>query len=134
MGSNTVPSAVEDVLTEGREMAHVATTVDDRPHVAPVWYRYENDMVEFVTEGKKLENIRENPKVAISIEHSEDGHGEWHVVLFGTARIITDEEELWAGRTRLFQRYRGRDPSLEEDGEPPEALVQVDVGSVSYGL
>ena len=134
MGSNIVPSAIEDVLTEGREMAHVATAVDDRPHVAPIWYRYEDDMIEFVTEGKKLENIRENPKVAVSVEHSEDGRGEWHVVLFGTARVITDEEELWAGRTRLFQRYRGRDPSREEDGEPPEALVQVDVGSVSYGL
>ncbi|MFB6074017.1 MAG: pyridoxamine 5'-phosphate oxidase family protein [Haloarculaceae archaeon] len=134
MGSSTVPSSVEDVLAEGREMAHVATAVDDRPHVAPVWYRYEDDTVEFVTGGKKLENIRENPRVAVSIEHSEDGHGQWHVVLFGTARVITDEEELWAGRTRLFQRYRGRDPSLAEDGEPPEALVRVEVGSVSYGL
>lgn len=134
MGSNTVPPAVEEVLTQGREMAHVATAVENRPHAAPVWYRYEDDMVEFVTEGKKLANIRENPKVAVSIEHSENGHGEWHVVLFGTARVITDEEELWAGRTRLFQRYRDRDPSVKEDGEPPEALVQVAIGSVSYGL
>lgn len=134
MGSNTVPPAVEEVLTQGREMAHVATAVENRPHAAPVWYRYEDDMVEFVTEGKKLANIRENPKVAVSIEHSENGHGEWHVVLFGTARVITDEEELWAGRTRLFQRYRDRDPSVKEDGEPPEALVQVAIGSMSYGL
>lgn len=134
MGGNTVPPAVERVLTEELEMAHLGTAVNDRPHVAPVWYRYEADMVEFVTEGKKLENIRANPKVALSIEHSENGHGQWHVVLFGTARIITEESQLWAGRTRLFQRYRNREPSLEEDGEPPEALVKVDIGSVSYDI
>jgi nitroimidazol reductase NimA-like FMN-containing flavoprotein (pyridoxamine 5'-phosphate oxidase superfamily) len=132
MAKTNVPDEVEELLNSRREMAHVATTADDRPHVAPVWYNYEDGVVEFVTEGKKLDNIRENPRVSLSIEHSEDGHGQWHVVLFGTATVITDEEELWAGRTRLFQRYRDRDPTLEEDGEPPEALVRVDVGSVSY--
>lgn len=132
MAGDTVPPEAESLLTESLEMAHVATSHDDRPHVAPVWYYYEDETVEFVTGGRKLENIRENPRVALSIEKSEDGHGQWHVVLFGTAEIITDEEELWAGRTRLFQRYRGRDPTLEADGEPPEALVRVAVASASY--
>ena len=129
---SAVPPEAEELLNRGREMAHVATSRDDRPHAAPIWYYYEDDSVEFVTGGKKLENIRANPRVALSIEHSEDGHGQWHVVLFGTAEVITEEEELWAGRTRLFRRYRDREPTLEEDGEPPEALIRVDVGSVSY--
>jgi nitroimidazol reductase NimA-like FMN-containing flavoprotein (pyridoxamine 5'-phosphate oxidase superfamily) len=127
-----VPREAEEVLTGSLEMAHVATSSGDRPHAAPVWYRYEDGMVEFVTGGRKLENIRENPRVALSIERSEDGHGQWHVVLFGTAEVVTDEAELWAGRTRLFQKYRGRDPTLEEDGEPPEALVRVDVSSTAF--
>jgi nitroimidazol reductase NimA-like FMN-containing flavoprotein (pyridoxamine 5'-phosphate oxidase superfamily) len=134
MADAGVPPAVEAVLTEGREMAHLATSVDDRPHAAPIWYNYDDETVEFVTGGRKLENIRQNPRVALSIEHSEDGHGEWYVVLFGTATVITDEDELWAGRTRLFQRYRDRDPSLEEDGEPPEALVRVDIASAAHNL
>jgi nitroimidazol reductase NimA-like FMN-containing flavoprotein (pyridoxamine 5'-phosphate oxidase superfamily) len=129
---SVVPPEAEKLLNRGREMAHVATSRDDRPHAAPIWYYYEDDSVEFVTGGKKLENIRANPRVALSIEHSEDGHGQWHVVLFGTAEVVTEEEELWAGRTRLFRRYRDREPTLEEDGEPPEALVTVDVRSVSY--
>lgn len=133
MTETTVPEEVEEWLTTGREMAHLATSRDDRPHVAPIWYRYEDGVVEFVTGGKKLENVRANPRVSISIERSEDGVGQWHVVLFGTATVVTDEEKLWAGRTRLFQRYRGRDPSLEEDGEPPEALVRVGVASASWG-
>lgn len=133
MTETTVPEEVEEWLTTGREMAHLATSRDDRPHVAPIWYRYEDGVVEFVTGGKKLENVRANPRVSISIERSEDGVGQWHVVLFGTATVVTDEDELWAGRTRLFQRYRGRDPSLEEDGEPPEALVRVGVASASWG-
>ena len=132
MRESGVPAAAEELLTSRREMAHVSTSVDDRPHVAPVWYYYEDETVEFVTGGKKLENIRANPRVALSVEHSENGHGQWHVVLFGTATVITDEDELWAGRTRLFQRYRDREPTLEQDGEPPEALVRVDVGSTAY--
>lgn len=127
---SVVPPEAEDLLTQGREMAHVATSRNDRPHAAPIWYYYEDDTVEFVTGGKKLRNIRANPRVALSIEHSEDG--QWHAVLFGTAEVITEEEELWAGRTRLFRRYRDREPTLEEDGEPPEALIRVDVGSISY--
>lgn len=133
MADTTVPAEVEELLTTGREMAHLATSRDDRPHVAPIWYRYEDGIVEFVTEGRKLQNIRANPRVSLSIERSEDGVGQWHVVLFGTATVITDEEELWAGRTQLFERYRGREPTLEEDGEPPEALVRVEVRSVAWG-
>ncbi|WP_114575625.1 pyridoxamine 5'-phosphate oxidase family protein [Saliphagus sp. LR7] len=133
MTETSVPEEVEEWLTTGREMAHLATSRDDRPHVAPIWYRYEDGVVEFVTGGKKLENVRANPRVSLSIERSEDGVGQWHVVLFGTATVITDKEELWAGRTRLFQRYRGREPTLEEDGEPPEALVKVEVASASWG-
>jgi nitroimidazol reductase NimA-like FMN-containing flavoprotein (pyridoxamine 5'-phosphate oxidase superfamily) len=132
VSENPVPPEVEEQLEQSLEMAHVSTARDARPHVAPVWYRYEDGMVEFVTGGRKLENIRSNPRVALSIEKSEDGYGQWHVVLFGTATVITDEDELWAGRTRLFQRYRDRDPTLEEDGEPPEALVTVDVASTVH--
>jgi len=132
MAEPGVPERAEELLREGREMAHIATCSDDRPHVAPIWYYYEDETVEFVTEGRKLENIRENPRVAISIEKSENGHGQWHVVLFGSAEVITDEEKLWAGRTRLFQRYRDRDPTLDADGEPPEALVRVDIASTAY--
>jgi len=128
-----VPPETEELLWEGQGdlMANVATSRDDRPHVAPVWYHYDDGVIEFVTGGRKLANLRENPRAAISVEKSEDGAGEWHVVLFGTAEIITEDEELWAGRTRLFRAYRDREPTLEQDGEPPEALVRVHVASTA---
>ena len=129
MAEPGVPREAEELVTDCLEMAHVSTCHEDRPHVAPVWYHYEDETVEFVTGGRKLDNLRENPRIALSIERSEDGVGQWHVVMFGTAEIITDEDDLWAGRTRLFRKYRGREPTLEEDGEPPEALVRVDVHS-----
>jgi nitroimidazol reductase NimA-like FMN-containing flavoprotein (pyridoxamine 5'-phosphate oxidase superfamily) len=133
MVTQGVPPAAAELLTTGREMGHLATSVDDRPHVAPVWYHYADETIELVTGGQKLANVRENPKVALSVESSTDGHEDWWVICFGTAEVVTDEEELWAGRTRLFQRYRDRDPTLEQDGEPPEALLRIDVGSTSYG-
>jgi nitroimidazol reductase NimA-like FMN-containing flavoprotein (pyridoxamine 5'-phosphate oxidase superfamily) len=133
MADHGVPSETEELLGEGEGelMASVATSHDDRPHVAPVWYHYDDGVVEFVTGGRKLANIRQNPRVAINVEKSEDGAGQWNVILFGTAEVITDEDELWAGRTRLFEAYRGREPTLEQDGEPPEALVRVHVASTA---
>ena len=133
MADHGVPSETEELLDEGEGelMASVATSHDDRPHVAPVWYHYDDGVVEFVTGGRKLANIRQNPRVAINVEKSEDGAGQWNVILFGTAEVITDEDELWAGRTRLFEAYRGREPTLEQDGEPPEALVRVHVASTA---
>jgi PPOX class probable F420-dependent enzyme len=133
MATPGVPPEAEELLTTGREMGHLATCADDRPHAAPVWYHYEDETIEVVTEGQKLANVRENPRVALSVESSADGRGEWWVVCFGTAEVFTDAETVWAGRTRLFQRYRDRDPTVEEDGEPPEALLRIDVGSTSYG-
>jgi nitroimidazol reductase NimA-like FMN-containing flavoprotein (pyridoxamine 5'-phosphate oxidase superfamily) len=133
MADHGVPPETEALLEEGEGdlMANVATSRNGRPHVAPVWYHYEDGVVEFVTGGRKLANLRENHRTAISVEKSTDGAGEWHVVLFGTAEIVTEEEALWAGRTRLFRSYRGREPTLEEDGEPPEALVRVHVASTA---
>jgi len=35
----TVSEAVEARLTDERTVAHLATCVDGRPHVAPLWFR-----------------------------------------------------------------------------------------------
>lgn len=63
-----VPDEVESLITDATLSAHVATSVDDRPHVAPVWYLYDDGVVSFVTSGRKLRNLRQNPRVALSIE------------------------------------------------------------------
>jgi nitroimidazol reductase NimA-like FMN-containing flavoprotein (pyridoxamine 5'-phosphate oxidase superfamily) len=127
--SPTVPDTVESLLTSEPLIAHLATSLNGRPHVAPVWYLYDDGTVEIVTAGKKLENIRKNPRVALSIQKDERGHTEWMVSLLGTARVITDEEAFTAANRRINEKY-----DADEDAYTENTLVRISVGSVSHRI
>jgi len=113
-------------LTSEPRTAHLATSQDDRPHVAPVWYRYEDGIVEVVTSGRKLADIRANPRVALSVQNAERGVPEWTVTLHGTATIIEDEA-IFREANRAINRKYGAD----EDDWADNTLVRIDVGSAS---
>lgn len=123
-----VPAAVEELIHGASVSAHVATSVDDRPHVAPVWYVYDDGVVSFVTGGRKLENLRANPRVAVSIERADPDRVHWTVTLLGTARVVEDDDRIAAFDERAFEKYY--EPSGDSDdlvGE--QRLVEVDVAS-----
>lgn len=123
-----VPAAVEERLTDATVPATMATCVDGRPHAAPLWYRYEDGVVEILTTGQKLENIRRNPKVALSIERDDEGMPEWEVTVLGTAEVIEDEDRAREANRKLNRKY-----GVDEDAwEGENTLVRIDVGSVSY--
>mgnify|MGYP006297191607 FL=1 len=108
-------------------MAHLGTCLEGRPHVAPVWYRYADGVVEIVTTGRKLENIRTNPRVALSIQKDVDGQARWMVSLLGTATVIADNAETAAARRRINEKY-GAGP----DAYAENTLVRIDIGSATY--
>jgi PPOX class probable F420-dependent enzyme len=124
-----VPRTAERLLTSEPLMAHLATCRDGRPHVAPVWYRYdpEDDVVELVTTGRKLANVRENPRVALSVQKDEGGHAQWTVTLLGTAEVVDDEAATREATRRINAKYDASEEAWSEN-----RLVRVDVGSVSY--
>ncbi|MFC4543052.1 pyridoxamine 5'-phosphate oxidase family protein [Halosolutus amylolyticus] len=122
-----VPAEAERLLESEPVMAHLGTCVEGRPHVAPVWYRYADDAVEIVTTGRKLANIRENPRVALSVQADEAGETKWTVTLLGTATIVDDEKETERARERINEKY-GAEPEAYAENE----LVRIDVGSTSY--
>jgi len=123
----TVPETVETLLTSEPLIAHLATSLNDRPYVAPVWYRYADETVEIVTGGKKLDNIRMNPRVALSIQKDVDGHTEWMVSLLGTARVVDDAEAFRAANHRINAKY-----DAGEDAYEGNTLVRISVGSVNH--
>jgi len=125
--SQPVSDTIEDRITGEPLMAHLATAVDDRPHVAPVWYAYEDGIVELVTTGRKLANVRENPRVALSIQRDTDGSAEWAVTLLGTATVVEEASAVREVTGRLNERYGASVEPSEES-----ALVRVDIGSASY--
>jgi len=126
-----VSPEIAERITSGRHSAHLATAVDDRPHVAPVWYVYDDGVVSVLTGGTKLENIRRNPRVALSIEATDGSDVEWRVVLFGTATVVDDPDRTRAAARRVFARYHD-DPAAATDDDPEDpagTLVEIRIGS-----
>ena len=120
----TLPEQARRLLEGERLMAHLGTCVDGRPHVAPVWYVYDDGVIEIVTTGKKLENVRKNPKVALSVQKDEGGDPQWTVTVLGTAAVVEDDAENRDARLRINDKY-GASP----DAYAGNTLVRVEVGS-----
>ncbi|MFP4529993.1 MAG: pyridoxamine 5'-phosphate oxidase family protein [Halodesulfurarchaeum sp.] len=125
--ADSVPDEVEALLQSEPLAAFLATSVDDKPHVAPLWYQYEDGVVELTTKGRKLANIRKNPRVSLSVQKAEAGIPEWMVTLLGTAEVVEDETEETRVRREINEKY-----GVEPDAYPENTLVTIDVGSVSY--
>lgn len=125
--ANPVPAPAEELLTSQPLMAHFATCAEGRPHVAPVWFHYDEGTVEVLTTGRKLANVRENPRVAISVQNDENGQAQWMVTLRGTATVVEDEDERREAAARINPKY-----GAEPDEYPENVLVRVDVGSANY--
>jgi len=124
---DSIPDAAVSLLTSGVYVAHLATCHDDRPHVAPVWYDYRDGGIDIVTTGRKLDNIRRNPRVALSVEHSDGPDAQWGVTLRGTARVVEDDEEAREIHRRINRRY-----GADEDEWPENRAVRISIGSANY--
>lgn len=125
--TENVPEEVEALLTSEVLPAYLATSVEDRPHVAPLWYRYEDGTVEVMTTGQKLANLRRNPRVSLSVQHHDAGHPEWTVTLRGTATVVEDDEANRTANRKINRKY-----GAEADDWQENTLVRIDVGSASY--
>lgn len=120
-----VPDGVESLIAGTRLSAHVATSVDDRPHVAPVWYLYDDGVLSFVTSGRKLRNVRENPRVAISIEKADETGVDWAVTMLGTATVYDEPERVEPSQRRIDEKY---DNETDYGFQP---LVEVEIASAT---
>ena len=123
----SVPPEVERLLTSEPRVAHLATTRENRPHVAPLWYRYEDGVIEVLTTGRILENVSANPRVALSIQDDDDGIPNWVVTVRGHATVVEDEEVAREHNRKLNRKY-----GVDEDSWSENTLVRITVGSTSY--
>jgi nitroimidazol reductase NimA-like FMN-containing flavoprotein (pyridoxamine 5'-phosphate oxidase superfamily) len=123
----TVPEQAEALVRDATVMAHVATCVDGRPHAAPVWYVYDDGTFELTTTGRKLENVRRNPRVALSLQRDVEGDTQWTVTALGTAEVVEDDGQFRAVNRRINEKYE-----FDPDGYADNTLVRVEVGSASY--
>lgn len=122
-----VPAEAEALLTSEPLVAFLGTAHDNNPHVAPLWYNYRAGMVEIATTGRKLDNIRENEHVALSVQKDEGGHPQWGVTVQGTATVVEDPDERQAMFRRINRRYGADDDAWTEN-----TPVRIDIGTVEY--
>ncbi len=113
-------------VVEGRHLAHLVTVnPDGSPQVTVVWVGLDGDEVVAAHLGswKKVENIRRDPRVVVSIETGLPGpHGlDEYLVLHGTARVTE------GGAPELLQRlartYIGPDARFPPMDDPPPGFI-----------
>ncbi|WP_416841316.1 pyridoxamine 5'-phosphate oxidase family protein [Haloferax sp. DFSO52] len=125
---NHVPDEIVRLVSSEPLMAHLATCSDGRPHVAPVWFDYheEDESIELLTAGRKLENIGENPRVSLSIQKDVDGDAQWRVTMLGTATVIESEDAIREATSRINEKYDAGDESW-----PENKLVRISIGTAT---
>lgn len=116
----------EALLSSEPLVAHLATCRDGAPHVAPVWYALNDGRIEVATTGRKLANLRANPRVALSVQKADGADPVWGVSLQGPASVVADEAAGRAVIRRINRRY-GEDP----DAWSENTAVVIEVEDVS---
>jgi PPOX class probable F420-dependent enzyme len=122
-------SAIPDearALLESDALAHLVTVNDDgSPQVSCVWVGLEDEEIVFASLGprRKLDNIRRDPRVTLSVEGTNmSGIGlKEYLVLYGQARIVE------GGGPELLQRlahvYLGPEVKFPPMDDPPPGVV-----------
>lgn len=118
---STIPESVRAVL-ESSALAHLVTLEPDgSPQVSIVWVGLDGDEIVagHLAERRKVRNIRDDPRVAMSFEtsgYNERGLVEY-LVIHGMARISA------GGAPALLQRLAHTYLGPEVQFPPPEAAL-----------
>lgn len=99
----------------GARVARLATTGEDgQPHLVPVTFAVDGDLIYTAVDHKpkksanlrRLRNIRENPRVALLVDHyTDDWDALWWVRVDGWASVVEDEQALQDPLDVLCERY-----------------------------
>ena len=113
--------------------ATLATVGDDgRPHLVPITFAVEGDLVFTAVDHKpkstrrlrRLRNIAQNPRVALlADEYSEEWAQLWWVRADGIAEVIGDAEGMRHPVDALVERY---EQYREHRPEGPVIVIRVD--------
>jgi PPOX class probable F420-dependent enzyme len=121
-----------DNFLQGVHLARVATVrPDGRPHVAPVWYLWEDGTLYFETArtAVKANNLRANPNIAITVDVEEGGLRLRYVILEGQATLIEDSPTARQMVERIYSRYVGveglQTPALQEMLNADYIIIQL---------
>ncbi|NNL71228.1 MAG: pyridoxamine 5'-phosphate oxidase [Acidimicrobiia bacterium] len=111
-------------LEEGHTLIVTTLGSDGYPHVAPMWYFVKDGKVAFrsFTKSQKIVNLQRNPKLTVLLEVGDTYEELRGLMIKGTARLVTDPEQVLAMYGELSTRYAfvGDEP-VPLEGEALEA-------------
>lgn len=104
-----------DEFIHGRRTATMCTINGDGTiHAVAMWYGFLEGAIAFETKAKsqKVQNLKRNPNLTVSIETGEQYQELRGCTLVGTGEVIDDPERMWELGVSVFERYNA--PYTEE--------------------
>ncbi|EFV13651.1 PPOX class F420-dependent oxidoreductase [Segniliparus rugosus] len=102
---------------------------DGGPVVTPVWYRFLDNRLEFVTQlgTAKIAALRQEPRAAVTVASQTEPYG--YVQVQGTVQIDPEPDATHAALIEIAARYLGRERAAayvrEHHSAPGEAIVRL---------
>jgi PPOX class probable F420-dependent enzyme len=116
-------------LGTGTRTAKVAVSrADGTPHVVPVWFVLDGDIMVFTTGETTVKGraLQRDARVSMCVDDENPPFS--FVMIEGLATISRDPDELLAWATRIGARYMGEDRAEQfgrRNAVPEELLVRV---------
>lgn len=116
-------------LALGTRTAKVATVSrDGRPHVIPVWFVLDGEVIVFTTgrDSLKGRHLRRDPRIALCVDDEEPPFA--FVSIRGRAELVERAGDMLDWTTRIAKRYMGPDQAEaygRRNAVPEELLVRV---------
>ena len=115
--------------TQPQALKLATMRADGRPHVVPVAFALDGDVLVFITNRHSVKgrSLLRDGRAACCVDGS--GPPPWYVSVEGTTEVSTDLDQLRAWASRIARRY-GAPPSAAEAfaqrvATPDELLVRV---------
>ncbi len=99
-----------DFLMEGTRTGKLSTVQKDgRPHVAPIWFVWNEGKIIFCTGESSVKggNMRRNPQVSICVDDESPPYA--FVIVQGTAKLYDNHKDLLKWNTVFGNRYMGKE-------------------------
>ena len=91
--------------------SHIAVVAtvnrNGHPHLTPNWYRYDGQVLTFITRKDRLKyrNLQRDPRISVCIYDPPAASN--YVVISGTA--TWNDQNIWDEARRIIERYRAPD-------------------------
>ena len=116
-------------LSKGRIVNVSSVGSDGAPHIAPIWYVYENGKLYLSTgpQSRKVRNIRANRKVAFCVDVGEAFYDLKAVVGKGTAQILTDKKFNDEIGKKILLKYLGdlNSPAAKQLASMEHVVIEI---------